>query len=216
MIPLDDVPFADELAILSCEARPVTDRVFAVVERLRRRPELTRQTLAVAERDPSFVGLWRRGYVPTPVPIAELAGLPEGTLGRAYARHLTANGLAPDFYPDVEPRDLAGYFSRRMRQTHDIWHALLGLGVSPAEELALQAFGLAQVGSITAVLLIAHGLLSVATATPEHAGALMAAVSRGFAAGERADFLLGIPWEEHWSTPIDELRAKHHLSGFAL
>src|SRR5438128_7492536 len=59
------------------------------------------------------------------VDLDELASLPEGTLGHAYATFMKANGLTPNIF-DGAPEDVhdprAAYIIQRMRQTHDLWH----------------------------------------------------------------------------------------------
>ena len=76
------------------------------------------------------------------VDFAALADLPEGTLGRAYAEHLARCGLDPDALtvPVTRGDDpLANYLLERVRQTHDIWHTLLGLGRSEEHTSELQS-----------------------------------------------------------------------------
>lgn len=59
-----------------------------------------------------------------PYPLADLANLEEGTLGKALHTFLTERNLG--YLPQYEE--------------HDTYHALLGYGTSVTEELKLQAF----------------------------------------------------------------------------
>ena len=76
-----------------------------------------------------------------------LRALPETTLGGAYVRHLDRNGLTADYQAaatrHVDDPDMA-YLMRRFRQTHDVWHALLGLGVTGHEEVIIHWFSYGQ------------------------------------------------------------------------
>src|ERR1044071_7650022 len=66
-----------------------------------------------------------------------LRSLPTTTLGGAYAHHLDTNGLSADYQAaatrHVDDPDIA-YLMRRFRQTHDIWHELVGLAITGHEE----------------------------------------------------------------------------------
>ncbi|MFO0744365.1 MAG: Coq4 family protein [Myxococcota bacterium] len=73
---------------------------------------------------------------------------PADTLGGAYARHLARYHLDPDLLADPAGKwsgagyadpDIA-YLHERYRQTHDLWHALTGLGTEGYEEVVLHAF----------------------------------------------------------------------------
>src|SRR5207344_1606776 len=94
------------------------------------------------------------------VDYAALRALPADTLGGAYARTLAAGSLDPDVFqrPPSLPEDLA-YVAQRMRQTHDLWHVLTGLGTDIPGEVALQAFAHAQLGQNFARLIVTFGLL---------------------------------------------------------
>src|SRR4029079_9313241 len=69
-----------------------------------------------------------------------LRALPETTLGGAYVRHLDGHGLTAGAQAAatqyVDDPDMA-YLMRRFRQTHDVWHVLLGLGVAGHEEVII-------------------------------------------------------------------------------
>ena len=74
------------------------------------------------------------------VDYAALRKLPASTLGGAYVRHLDRNGLSADYQAaatrHVDDPDLA-YLMRRFRQTHDVWHAMLDLGIHTGHEEVL-------------------------------------------------------------------------------
>ena len=134
-----------------------------------------------------------------------LRRLPDGTLGREYTRFLDDNGITPDAFenpPDVgDPR--AAYVMLRMRQTHDLWHVLTGYTPDVRGEILLQAFTYAQTHAPSALLIAIFGTVRWAFKWPGQRKALREA----FARGKRTGFLATFRWEEHWTTPVTELRA---------
>ena len=80
----------------------------------------------------------------TPIDHEALAGLPETTLGGAYSRFFTDNGFDPEFHAKVYPDCLddleRNWIFARFARLHDLHHVMLGIGVSPQEELALHLF----------------------------------------------------------------------------
>jgi ubiquinone biosynthesis protein COQ4 len=91
----------------------------------------------------------------------------------------------------------------RLRQTHDLWHVLTGYTPDVHGELLLQAFTYAQTGAPSAVVLAIAGSLRWARlAGRGHWSGLREAYLRGRA----TKFLATFRWEEHWETPVAELR----------
>lgn len=88
-----------------------------------------------------------------------LARLPKGSLGRAYARFLTAEWAGCTDPGECAPRrqcDSAHcWFHRRLRALHPLYHVLTGYGTDDAGELATLAFACGQTRSRAAPLLLA-------------------------------------------------------------
>jgi ubiquinone biosynthesis protein COQ4 len=144
-----------------------------------------------------------------------LRALPEGSVGRAYlefveAEGITAEGLVeasetgreraalpPDTRADLD------FLSNRMRDQHDLWHAVTGYHGDLLGELSLLAFTFAQtrnpgVGFIVAIgYLIEGGRVG---ARPMIAHALRQ--------GLRARFFPVEPWEELLSLPLEDVRRR--------
>ncbi len=70
--------------------------------------------------------------------------MPQNSFGYALFQHMNTNKLGFDLWPRLDSDRPIDYLSTRIYQDHDLWHALLGLGVEIEDELALQAFGVAQ------------------------------------------------------------------------
>ena len=107
------------------------------------------RVLARFERDPSGARVLAEepAIDSAHIDVAALERLPEGTLGREYARFLRDNGLTLDVFQrptgaGIDPR--AAYLAQRLRQTHDIWHVVTGYQADVPGEVLLQAFTFAQ------------------------------------------------------------------------
>jgi ubiquinone biosynthesis protein COQ4 len=139
------------------------------------------------------------------IDLAAMSRLPEGTLGHAYARFMTSHGLTPDVF-DGPPADIddprAAYVIQRMRQTHDLWHVVTNAETDPAGEVALQAFTFAQVGAPSSAILAALGTVKVG----RHDATIVKDVVDMLRLGRRAEPLNLFPWEDHWATPLAEVR----------
>jgi ubiquinone biosynthesis protein COQ4 len=139
------------------------------------------------------------------VDLDALAKLPEGTLGHAYATFMRAHGLTPDVFdgrpPDVRD-DHAAFVIQRMRQTHDLWHVVTNAETDPAGEVALQAFTYAQVRAPSSGILALLGTLRSLPYTREVVRDALELYRRG----RDAEPLALFPWEDHWATPIADVR----------
>lgn len=147
----------------------------------------------------------RRAIDSATVDLEAFAKLPAGTLGDAYAMFMTAHGITPNIF-DGSPEDVhderAAYVVQRMRQTHDLWHVVTRCETDPAGEVALQAFTFAQVRAPSSGILATLGTLR---ALPYSRQVLRDAV-RMYRLGRHAERFAVFPWEDHWATPLVEVR----------
>ncbi len=134
-----------------------------------------------------------------------LRRLPEGTLGREYVRFIDKNGLDGDFFqaPPGVPEDVA-YLSKRLRQAHDVWHAVTGYSPSVRDELALQAFTWAQLGVPHAKLVVVGGFLRFAWGDRK----LFGHIVRGYRRGKKARAFAPAHWETRWEMPLRDVQAE--------
>jgi ubiquinone biosynthesis protein COQ4 len=147
-----------------------------------------------------------------PYQLAELDQLPEGTLGKAYARHMLGNQLKPDFYDRIEVTDDNTYIMMRMRETHDLWHVITGFGTSVPHELGLQAFMFAQILTpLAPILICARSLISVFK-NPSEVLETFDQVSKGWVMGRRSRLIFALDWENSWKTPLQDLRSQYGIS----
>ena len=141
-----------------------------------------------------------------------LRALPPDTFGGAYARHLHAHDLdvatlkSSSFL--TEPTE--AYISRRLRQSHDVWHALLGLGVEGHEEVLVHAFTLGQLRLPVSVAVVAlggikHIVLERRWQTLRHE------LLEAYRLGQDCGFLLAAVWEEQWGDSMEEVRQRYGI-----
>lgn len=139
----------------------------------------------------------------------ELRAMPPGSLGREYVGFLDREGLTLEVMrvptPYTDDPDCA-YVMQRLRQSHDLWHTLLGLGTQGHEEVLVHAFSIAQTGLPSSVVIISlgaikHMVLERRWKTLRHG------VRAAFDRGVRAKPLLAAYWERYWERPLDEVRA---------
>jgi ubiquinone biosynthesis protein COQ4 len=142
-----------------------------------------------------------------------LRRLPENSLGFAYVCHLDRNQITAETQAlpvtHVDDPDIA-YLLRRYRQTHDIWHPLLGLNTQPHEEVLVHAFSWGQLSLPVSQMVVLLG-------TPKHLilerrwGALRHGLQEAYRHGKQAQSLLLVPWEQDWETPLEEVRSKYNI-----
>jgi ubiquinone biosynthesis protein COQ4 len=136
-----------------------------------------------------------------------LRRLPEGTLGRAYLafverENISAEGIRAASLEARQSQRVA-FVQRRMRDTHDLWHALTGYHGDVAGELALLAFNVAQVWNTAIAVLVVSALIKGLTVD---GGARL--ILDGFRRGLKAKWLPSQPWEVLLAQPIESVRAQ--------
>jgi ubiquinone biosynthesis protein COQ4 len=156
--------------------------------------------------------MWASKYHPAHYEIAELANLPEDTLGAVYSNFMLARGLEPDFYEDVSPRHKMHYLRLRLRQTHDIWHVLTGFGTDQFGEVGLQGFYFGQVTNGQSTLIFAGAILkSLFRCRFGDLERFVVYFCDGYNAGRESKCLLPVRWEEHWHDSVGALRERHAI-----
>lgn len=181
--------------------------VFTLVDALRTSEDVQPMVDHFA-RDP--VG--RRALAERPrlrIDLAALARLPEATLGRAFAEHLRVNGFDPKDFPTLPLGTPQEFVTAHLYDTHDVWHVVTGFGTDVAGELGLQAFYMGQFPSKLAVTLLAAGMLNtLGPVAFEDRERRMEEIARGWLLGRRSRPLFGVRWDDLWTTPLSEVRAR--------
>jgi len=137
-------------------------------------------------------------------PLEPLRALPDGTLGREWVRFLDAHGLDPQLTLQPTPYTddpEAAYLLHRIRQSHDLWHVLLGLGTAGHEEVLVHSFSLAQTGLPVSIAIVALGALKHMV-LERRWEVLRRDVVAAHRVGRRARPLLATYWERHLERPL--------------
>jgi ubiquinone biosynthesis protein COQ4 len=141
--------------------------------------------------------------------------LPAGSLGRAYLDFLESESISAAGIKDADargrshPQDLPpnlAYIHQRMRDTHDLWHAVTGYKGDILGETALLAFTLAQIWNPGIGILVAVGFFK--TGVGPAGAAARALIIDGYRRGMRAAWLPEQPWETMLALPVAEVRAR--------
>ena len=146
---------------------------------------------------------------------AALARLPEGSLGRAYLRfveseNISAEGIRAagkaggEHLEDLPPQ--LAFVHRRMRDTHDLWHAAVGYKGDVLGEASLLGFTFAQTWNPAIALIISIALVKT-VGRPDARKVIL----DGFRRGLKAKWLPEQDWESMLGLPLDEVRRRLSL-----
>lgn len=142
-----------------------------------------------------------------------LRALPATTFGGAYVRHLDDNGITADYQAaatrHVDDPDIA-YLMRRFRQTHDVWHSLLGLGIAGHEEVIVHSFSYGQLRLPVSAMIMLFGTLKHIV-LERRWGALRHSMLDAYRAGRDAAPLMPVYWEDLWEAPIETVRVAYNV-----
>lgn len=181
--------------------------------------------VAAIESHPEHGPLARAAWFAPPFRLALLDHCAPGTLGGAYRAHMVENGLAEKLaegYAALTADFEAGgkldrmpsvikYKVLRGYQTHDLHHVLTGYNTSPPQELALQAFQLAQMDYPYAAMTLGVIISHAALVDPWLIKPAFDAIADGWAFGRRAKSLQFLPFENMLDRPLDDLRREFGL-----
>jgi ubiquinone biosynthesis protein COQ4 len=145
------------------------------------------------------------------VDFARLRRLPRGSLGAAYVGHLDGYSLTANAEDTattlVDDPDIA-YLMRRGRQAHDVWHALLGLGITGHEEVLVHCFTYGQLRLPVSAMIICFGSIKHFVLEQRWA-ALRHSTLEAYRIGRAAAPLLPVIWEDLWEQPLERVRATY-------
>lgn len=143
--------------------------------------------------------------------VEELYRLPEGTFGHEYAKFMKRHNLDPEFYPRIEVKSDADYFKRSTYQTHDMWHIITGFEANPPGELGLMAFYYRQFPLPLPILVLSAGILNILLQQAKDGADRIEMIARGWTLGKDAEPLFGVNWDDHWETPLTQLRQEFNI-----
>ena len=177
------------------------------------------------EATPGADGFLAERYFAEPIALESLEAMPEGSIGRGYWRFLTDNGLEKNLATNYQmlhdfmaksgqldrmPEQLR-YAIIRGFQIHDLLHVLTGYSSSPLDELALQAFCLAQLQFPYFGMWMATTTSSMTFLQPDAIVPVMDAISSGWQKGRSVENLQFERWEEMFEAPLAEVRPRYGI-----
>ncbi len=156
--------------------------------------------------DPIFKAMCDEDYMPETPSLTALSQLSAGTFGFAVFQHMNNNGINFDIFPREHRGPVIEYLSARIYQDHDLWHVLLNKTVEVEDELAVQAFGVAQLQSPIAIAIIAGGLLHLLSKKPARAVDALKRIAECYNLGQKAPFLLSIRLHDLFDKPLSQVQ----------
>jgi ubiquinone biosynthesis protein Coq4 len=146
------------------------------------------------------------GYHPT-IDLNKLIEYPKGSFGREYAEHMQRNNLQPlNISSELEEVAQRNVFALRYVVTHDIFHVLLGFDTSYAGEIGVLAFAAAQNYSQSLKISLWFAKILYPIIAPRQIKAILENQRQGKELAQKAKFLLGYRFEEHWNEALDKVR----------
>jgi ubiquinone biosynthesis protein COQ4 len=184
-----------------------TESVFDIEDGLK---DIKAYELAVEhlKKQPEVAAVIRERYLTGLVDVDALSKMPEGTLGRAFAHHILSHGFDPDYFRKLHVKNDLDYVMMRMRQTHDIWHVVTGIGTDPIGELGVKAFELSQTHRPLAAVICAGGVIRYLLKTPEELSKVFDAIHKAYQLGQDAKPFLAQKWEAAWDRPLEDWRSE--------
>jgi ubiquinone biosynthesis protein COQ4 len=140
-----------------------------------------------------------------------LASLPEGSLGRAYLDFVDAEGITADglveaslvHTPMTDPE--LSWIRNWLRDTHDLWHTVLGYKGDLVGEAALLAFSHTETGNWGVGLVAAVAWVKLGRETDPALGAQETVVD-GRRIARTAAWFVDVPWHEWLERPLADVR----------
>ena len=180
-----------------------TVSVFDIEDGLRD-TEATKMVLAKVKESPEVAKMMEERYLAPKPDMDALDKLPEGTLGKCFARQILDHGFDPDYFRKIDVKDDLDWVLMRIRQTHDLWHVLTGFYTDRFGEIGLKTFELAQTRRPMAAVIAAGGVLRYVLKHAEGLDMVMWAIAHGYRMGTEVKPLLAQKWEEGWDRPLKE------------
>ena len=189
-----------------------TGQVFKVLEALRG-DSLSRAAERMTTTTPGLALLQDQPNIVTALNDREtLAGLPEGSIGRAYydfvhREGLSADGLiaSSDEAPSIDDMgQTEKWLGNRLRDIHDLQHVLTGYGRDPLGELCLLSFMTTQTPSRGIDFIVFMGRKKAQKENPSLD--VTGAVHEGREIGQQADWMLLTRWEDRLHELLKQVR----------
>lgn len=189
-----------------------TQQVFEIIDamqgpalvRMRKRLQRSEQGRQLLSEQPNLIPLLsdRDG----------LRALPEGSLGREYLAFVEAEGIsaeglvgASDISRQRNEAAELRWIRNWLRDSHDIWHAVLGYKGDLIGEAAILAFSHSQTRNIGVGMIATMAWFKIGRVTDPNLGARDVIIN-GRLRSKKSAWFLEVPWHQWLARPIDEVR----------
>jgi len=150
-----------------------------------------------------------------------LRELPEDSLGRAYLAFVEAEGIGADGLVSASKLTRQGdeaaelrWIRDWLRDTHDLWHAVLGYQGDLVGEAALLAFSHHETRNLGVGMIATVAWFKLGRITEPGIGARRAIVE-GHRRAKRAAWFVEVPWHQWLGRPVVEVRRELGVEGLA-
>jgi ubiquinone biosynthesis protein COQ4 len=195
-----------------------TEYVFEIIDALqgpnlkwmRARLRRTEEGRRLLETKPSLIPLLKDH--------GALRRLPEGSLGRAYLDFVQSEGITADGLVEASEyvrENVDGEFlwiKDWLRDSHDLWHTVLGYKGDLVGEAALLAFSHYETKNLGVAAIAAIAWFKLGRETDPKLGA-RATVRQGRKIAKGAAWFLAVPWHEWLGRPLADVRRDLGVAG---
>ncbi len=189
-----------------------TQYVFEIIEalqgpalvRIRARLQKTKQGRELLAEQPDLVPLLKDRD--------RLRALPEGSLGQAYLAFVEREGISADGLVSASDVSRRGnetaevrWIRDWLRDTHDLWHSVLGYEGDLVGEAALLAFTHHETRNIGVGMIATAAWFKLGRVTDSNVHARRA-IFGGRQRAKQTSWFVGLPWHQWLSRPVEEIR----------
>lgn len=148
-----------------------------------------------------------------------LRSMPEGSLARAYLDFVESEGITAAGLVDAseraqrpgEPAELA-WLRNWLRDTHDLWHTVLGYRGDLIGEAAILAFSYHQTGNWGVGIIASLAWVKLGRVTPPAIGARRVVVE-GRRRAKHMPWFVEVPWHQWLPRSLEEVRRELRVAG---
>jgi len=164
----------------------------------------------LTEAEPGLAALFAERYDPE-IGVDRLERLPDGTLGREYARFMRDNKIDPlgDLLELAAPTNVVEYSFRRAYKLHDVLHVVLGCDTSILGEVRIVSFSVGQRpgdDGAAADLALAVLFLHLALRKPGEFKEAIRLAEEWMRLGERSKLYVTFRLEDLMERPVGDVR----------
>lgn len=159
------------------------------------------------------------GHLPD-IELTRLKGSPARSFGSVFYKLITDNNFnvevlsSDDMGLDESPHPTLAFTTKRILQTHDVFHIVADYPITPFGEVAISGFQLAQMGQNYSAAFFAVTSRITLFRNPAAFSIFIQLALEGWRHGRETPNLLSVDWHRHWNKPVSQVRAELEISPF--